>query len=103
MKLPLRHKFRARPIEHDGIKFPSKKEARHYDKLKLAVQSGKLLFFLRQVPIHLPGGVIYRVDFLEFWADGSVSFRDIKGFKTESYKAKKRMVEQMYPIIIEES
>ena len=44
------------------------------------------------------------IDFVEFWANGDVRFMDTKGFKTESYKAKKRMVEYLYsPIQIEEA
>ena len=67
-------------------------------------QSGAILFFLRQVPFHLPGGVRYVVDFVEFWAGGDVRFVDVKGFKTPEYKAKKKMVEEVYkPVIIEEA
>lgn len=57
-----------------------------------------------QVPFKLPGGVRYVVDFVIFWADGQVTFEDIKGVRTESYKAKKRMVEDLYyPITIVEA
>lgn len=61
------------------------------------------MFYLRQVPFHLPGGVVYRVDFQEFHANGAVRFVDVKGHRTESYKAKKRMVEALYPVEIEEA
>lgn len=97
------HKFRAKPTESDGIKFDSKKEARYYEGLKLRQRAGEVVFFLRQVPLHLPGGVRYVVDFVEFRADGTVVFLDVKGFKTPEYKAKKRMVESIYPITIEEA
>lgn len=96
------HKFNAIRTECDGIKFPSKREARCYQALKLKQQAGEILFFLRQVPFHLPGGVRYVVDFQTFDSDGSVHFLDSKGMKTESYKAKKRMVEALYPIEVEE-
>ena len=44
-----------------------------------------------------------RIDFVVFWANGEVTFVDVKGMKTEQYKAKKRMVETMYaPVRIEE-
>lgn len=97
---PLRHKFNAVRTETDGILFASKKEARYWQELMLARKSGELLFVLRQVPFHLPGGVVYRVDFLEFWKDGSVRFTDVKGFKTQTYKVKKRLVEAHYPVSI---
>ena len=98
----VRHKFHAKQTKVDEIKFSSRKEANHYAELRLAQQSGTLLFFLRQVPFHLPGGVKYVADFVEFWADGSVRIVDVKGFKTSQYKAKKRMVEALYPIEITE-
>ena len=96
------HKFRARQTEYDGIKFPSKKEAEFYLDLKMRQLSGNLLFFLRQVPFHLPGNVRYVVDFVTFDPDGTVHFIDTKGMRTESYIAKKKIVEALYPIEIEE-
>jgi len=97
----VKHKFSAKKTERDGIKFPSKLEARYYDKLKIAQKSGDLLFFLMQVPIRLPGNTIYRVDFVEFWKDGNVKFIDVKGMPpTETFKIKKRQVEQLYPFEI---
>ena len=100
--LPIRHKFNAKPTECDGIKFSSKKEARYYANLKLRQMAGEIIFFLRQVPFHLPGGVRYVVDFVVFEAGGEVKFVDVKGMKTETYKAKKKIVEAVFPITIEE-
>ena len=61
-----------------------------------------MLVWLRQVPFHLPGGVRFVVDFLEFHADGTTHFVDVKGFATASFKAKVRMVADLYaPITIE--
>ena len=97
-----RHKFNAIRTEVDGLKFASKKEARYYEDLKLRVQSGEVLFFLMQVPMHLPGNVRYRVDFQEFHADGTVHFIDVKGRITPMYTLKKKQVEALYPIKIEE-
>jgi len=96
----VRHKFGAKRTERDGIKFDSKLEARYYSKLKIAQESGDLVFFLRQVPFHLPGGVRYVVDFQEFWADGEVKFTDVKGMETAEFKTKKKLVESLYPITI---
>ncbi len=96
-----RHKFNAKPTEVDGFKFPSKREAAYYADCKLRQRSGELVFFLRQVPIHLPGGVKYVVDFQEFRADGSVHFVDPKGMMTQAFIDKKKMVESLYPIEIE--
>ena len=98
----VKHKYRAVATETDGIKFSSKKEARYYNQLKLRQAAGEVVTFLRQVPFYLPGGVRYVCDFLEFRADGSTHFIDTKGMETASFKAKKRMVEQLFaPILIE--
>lgn len=97
-----RHKFHAKPTQIDGIKFASKKEAKYYSELLLRQKAKEIIFFLRQVPFYLPGGVKYVCDFQEFWSDGTVHFVDVKGFKTPTYIAKKKMVEAIYPIIIEE-
>lgn len=96
-----RHKFNAKKVEHDGIRFDSKKEGDYYLQLKLRVKAGEVLFFLRQTPFHLPGGVTYRVDFQEFHADGTVRFVEIKGYETSEWLMKKKLVEALYPITIE--
>ena len=97
----IRHKYKAIRTELDGIKFASKKEASYYKTLKALEQNGKVVFFLRQVPFHLPGGVTYRCDFAEFWADGTVHFVDVKGMKTRGFIDKKKLVESIYPVEIE--
>lgn len=96
------HKFHAKPTEHKGQRYDSQKEARYAMELPIRAAAGEVVFWLRQVPFHLPGGVVYRVDFQEFLSDGTVRFVDVKGHRTESYKAKKRMVEALYPVEIEE-
>lgn len=86
----------------DGILFASKKEANRYRELALFRRLGDVRFFLRQVPFHLPGGVKYLLDFMVFWADGSITYEDVKGMRTEMYRLKKRQVEALYPITITE-
>jgi len=98
----LRHKFGAIPTVVDDIKFSSKKESKRYLQLKTLKDAGKIIFFLRQVPFHLPGNGKYVCDFLIFWEDGVVTIEDVKGFKTEVYKTKKKIVEAIYPIKITE-
>jgi hypothetical protein len=95
------HKFNAKPQVHDGIRFDSKREGAYYEELKARKHIGEVLFFLRQVPVHLPGNVRYVVDFLVFYADGSCKFIDVKGYDTPLSKTKRKMVEDVYPITIE--
>jgi len=95
------HKFKAKAVVCDEMRFPSKLEAHVYAKLKLEQKAGLVLFFLRQVPFHLPGGVKYVCDFVVFYVDGSVKFIDAKGMETPEFKMKKKMVEDLYPVTIE--
>ena len=97
------HKFKAKPCEYDGIKFASQKERKRYQELQVLQSIGDIRFFLRQVPMHLAGGVKYVCDFLIFWSDGNATFEDVKGYRTDMYKVKKKMVEATYPIKIIES
>lgn len=96
------HKFNALRSEYDNIKFPSKKECERYKQLKELQKLGEIAFFLRQVPFHLSGSVKYVCDFVVFWTNGEVTIEDVKGMKTDLYKAKKKMVEATYPITITE-
>lgn len=96
----LHHKFNAKPTVTDGIKFGSKLEAKYYNIIKAKRESGEVLFFLRQIPFHLPGNVVYRADFMLFFSDGSVEIWEIKGFPTPEWKIKKKLVESLYPIEI---
>ncbi len=98
----LRHKFRAIRCEEDGIKFASKKEAKRYIELKALQRLGEVVFFLKQTPFHLTGGVKYVCDYLVFWKNGEVTIEDVKGMKTPMYTLKKKQVEVMYPIKITE-
>lgn len=98
----IRHKFNAKPVTIDSIRFSSKKEAKRYQELNLLKSTGEVLFFLDQVPFRLPGGVKYRCDFLVFWADGTVTIEDVKGMKIEPYPTKKKILEALYPIEITE-
>jgi hypothetical protein len=86
----------------EGISFSSKKEARRYGELLWAKTSGDCLWFLRQVPFHLEGGVRYLADFLVFWKGGQITVEDVKGFKTPIYRLKKAQVEARYPVKIVE-
>jgi hypothetical protein len=96
----IRHKFNAVRCELDGKKFSSKAERNFYEKLLEEKASGIVLFFLRQVPFDLPGGVKHLIDFQVFFTDGTVEFVEVKGLDTPMGKAKRKMVEDLYPIKI---
>jgi hypothetical protein len=95
-----RHKFGAVSCERDQKKFPSRLERRYYDQLKIRQSNGEVVFFLRQAPFDLPGGVKYVCDFQVFLADGTVEFVDTKGRDTQMSIAKRKIVEDLYPVEI---
>ena len=96
------HFYKGTVTESDGIKFASKLEAAYYVYLKGLKQAGAVVTFLRQIPFYLPGGVVYRCDFLVFYRDGGCAFIDVKSQITREFNAKRKMVEQLYaPIEIE--
>lgn len=94
------HKFNAKAVVYDGIKFQSTLEGDYYLHLKRLVAAGKVVFFLRQTAFHLPGGTKYSVDFQEFHADGTVVFTDTKGVETKDFIKAKKQVEALYPVEI---
>lgn len=101
----LKHKFNAKACEADNIKFSSKAERSYYHKLKILKESGQILFFLMQVPFRLPGNIIYRIDFVEFWAPkhdqpGDIIFTEVKGVMTDSARIKILQTQELYNIHI---
>lgn len=112
-----RHKMRRRPpnqvrkpskynnkkVVINGHKFDSEKEGNYYLYLLSEQQADRVTMFLMQVPIALPGGVKYIIDFVVFRADGTVEWIDVKGVRTEMYMLKKRQVEEIYPLTIVEA
>lgn len=91
------HKFKAQRSEADGISFPSKLERDYYHHLLLLKRAKEVLFFLRQVAIHLPGNTKYVCDFQVFYQNGEVEFVDVKGMITPLFIHKQKQVESLYP------
>lgn len=100
--MPRPNKYHNHPTTVDGIRFDSKREARYYEQLKIRVAAGEVAYFLRQVPLYLPGGTRYVVDFVLFYADPehSPEYVDVKGRETQVFRMKKREVEHHFPIRI---
>lgn len=99
------HKYSANAVTEDGQRFDSKLERdryRHLQKLKLA---GAIQFFLRQVRFDLPGGIIYRLDFLVRNHVSNtatpVTYEDCKGFMTPESRNKIKQTEFLYGIEID--
>jgi len=98
----IRHKFNAVSVKDpEAGFFASKKEYGYYQELLLRQKAGEVIFFLRQTPLHLPGNAKYVVDFVEFRADGTVHFVEVKGRDLPMGKLKRKIAESVYPIKIE--
>jgi len=92
----------------DGIKFDSKKEANRYLELKLLEQADAIQDLRMQVAFPLikksPYGreIKYIADFT-YYEDGKLVVEDSKGFRTDVYKLKKRLMAETYGIEIRET
>jgi hypothetical protein len=113
MKSTRYRKYGNTKTEVDGIKFDSKKEANRWSELKLLAMAGKIRNLKRQVPIRCEvNGVLvckYIADFTYdeecnagFMAYWGFVVEDAKGFKTEVYKLKKKLVEACHGFEIRE-
>lgn len=96
-KVLKRAKYGNRAVVIDGKRFDSKLEGRCYQELNLLWKSGQILWFVRQVKFELPGGVVYRADFLVVSKDG-VEVIDATGFMTSVKANKLKQVKAAYGI-----
>jgi len=96
-----KNKYSAKAVRIDDIRFDSTAEGKRYAELKQLQQAGEVIRFHRQVIFDLPGGTQYRVDFQIFWTDGRVTYEDVKGVQTETFRLKRRQVRALYNVEIE--
>lgn len=93
-------KYGANKVEVDGIKFDSQKEANYYCELKLRLAIKEIKGFCRQPEFVLAPGLRYKADFIVFKNDGSSEIIDVKGFRTQVYKDKKKVFEDRFNLKI---
>lgn len=99
-----RSKYKNEPIKYDGHKFDSKKEAEYYLILKDREKKGEIRYLKLQYPIEIQPtftdrkgnkirAITYKADFY-FYDRILKSWRviDVKGFKTDVYKLKKKLL-----------
>lgn len=106
-------KYYSKKVIVNNIKFDSKKEANYYLKLKVLERAGIIKDlelqkeYILQDKFKLNNKTIrkitYKADFSYTSAsDDKLHIVDVKGFKTEAYKLKKKLFEYKYGIEIEE-
>ena len=101
-----RSKYRAKKTEVDGILFDSKKEASRYNELKLLERAGVIKDLALQPNFLLQEGfkcqgthrkIEYIADFMYFDEEKKETVvEDVKGFKTDVYKLKKKLFLKRY-------
>lgn len=108
-----RSKYHSKKVIIDGIPFDSIKEGNFYIKLKLLQKSGVIKDlelqkeYLLQEKFKINGKtrreITYRADFSYISIeDDKLHVVDVKGFRTEIYRLKKKLFEYKYGIEIEE-
>ena len=108
-----KNKYHNTKVEYKGIKFDSIKEMKHYQLLEYLQRIGEIKELKLQVPYELiPKYKInnktvrkttYIADFTYITTkDDKLHIVDTKGFKTDVYRLKKKMVEYKYGVEIEE-
>ena len=106
-----RTKYGNQPVEVDGRRFASKREAARYQTLAMALAAGRISDVQTQVPfdLHAPNGdkigryvadFAYRVVAPGMAIHGQRFVEDAKGVRTPLYRWKKKHVEAEYGIEI---
>lgn len=106
-------KYHNKKVKYDGYTFDSIREKNYYIKLKLLEKAGKIKELELQKEYELQPSyklnnktsrkITYRADFTyKTTKDDKMHVIDVKGFKTDVYKLKKKLFEYKYRIEIEE-
>lgn len=91
------NKYRSISTQYNGITYHSKFEAGYAQELDLRVKAKDILSWSRQIPVDIVINGIkicrYYVDFLINHHDGSKELVEIKGFETDLWRIKRRLLE----------
>lgn len=103
---PRPSKYRNKPVEVDGIRFPSQREAKRWGELKLLERAGEITELRRQArfPLEVNGELVctYVADFVMRDKAGNLVVEDSKGFVTDVYKIKRKLMAAVHGIEIVE-
>ena len=115
MRYPRRTKYGNRKVELDGIKFDSEREAKRYKELTLLERAGEIGGLQLQVPFEIIPGVVdertgrvlqkpthYIADFT-YYEHGNYIVEDAKGYRTEVYRLKRKLMLWRHGIRIKET
>lgn len=107
------NKYFNKKVIIDGIKFDSKKEAGEYLWLKMLEKKGDISNLELQPKFELQPkykvgkrtrrAITYTPDFSYYDKDGQFHVVDVKGYKTDVYKIKKKLFEYKFKVELEET
>ena len=102
-----RSKYGAHPVSIDGLRFDSAREATRWVQLVMLERAGVIQGLRRQVPFVLidksaHGRAIRYIADFTYMQDGQEIVEDAKGYRTDVYKLKRRMMAERYGIIVKE-
>lgn len=92
-------KYGAKKVSFDGIEFDSTKEARRYQDLVLMQKAGQIRELRRQVPFEVTLNGVHICKWIADFVYHENTYEcprvveDCKGFKTDIYRLKKKLVE----------
>ena len=106
----MRNKYRAKKVKDGDLVFDSRKEYRRWQELLLMEKAGVIKGLRRQVKYELlprvPGKwtrpVTYIADFVYYEGKKEI-VEDVKGYRTDVYKLKKRLMWVVHGIEIRET
>lgn len=116
------NKYHAHRVTVNGEQFDSQAEAERYAELKLLERVGKISELKRQVQYQLipamqldeprrykdghtrymESAVIYKADFVYKDENGKTVVEDVKGFVTDTYVLKRKLMKYIYGIEVRE-
>ena len=100
------NKYNNKKTVYNGFKYDSKKEAEYAFRLDMLIKAKEVLSYDRQVRLNLVVNDLkvcaYIVDFIVTYPDGTIQYVDVKGYKTDVYKLKKKLVKAVLDIDIVE-
>ena len=106
------NKYHNKKVFWRGEKFDSKRERDRYAELLLLQKARKITGLSRQVEFQLTPNIridgqlirksVYIADFT-YWEDGKFIVEDCKGYRTDVYKLKKKMIAEKYGYLIRET
>jgi hypothetical protein len=101
-----KNKYGNKKTVYNGNKYDSKKEAEYAYRLDMLIKAKEVISWERQIRLNLLVNDIkvcaYLVDFIVKYPDNKVEYVDVKGYKTDIYKLKKKLVKAVLDIDIVE-